>query len=358
MRKRKYLFFDGTLLQGGAERVISLLTAELAKDENVEVKIILWRGGSIAYSIAPSVEIIEIPEIIQSNNVIKRFLYLRNTMKREKGIVISFLAPFNMIAIIAHFFLPTPIIVADRNDPRRIPSSKGMRLLRNLLYRFADGIVLQTEKNKEYFKGNKRSKQIVISNPIKLGKYDALALHHEKKRKIVTVGRLITQKNHKLLIDAFSIIQTRFPEYSLWIYGEGPMRIELETYIMKKGLNEKVILAGNKDPIFEELLDAEIFVLSSEYEGMPNALIEAMCLGVPVISTKVSGATDLICNNNNGLLVDINDMEGMANAIEYLINNEEARIRFACNASTLSEKLTVSSIISQWKQFIDEIIEE
>ena len=112
-------------------------------------------------------------------------------------------------------------------------------------------------------------------------------------------------------------------------------------------------MPGYSKKVYEEICDAEIFVLSSNYEGMPNALLEAMCLGLPVISTKVSGASDIIKDGENGYLVEPNDINGMVNAIDKLVSDEKKREAFAKEASKLS-KITDSHIISlQWKKYID-----
>lgn len=297
-----YIFFIGTLLEGGAERVISILTKELADEKDTKVSIVLWYDKDTFYQISPKVNLIKIPQMSGNNNFFQNLLWFRKFLKKEKGVLISFLASFNMLAIVAHLFVKTPIIVADRSDPSRVPTNYFIRKIRDILYIFADGVVLQTKQNSRYFSHITSSKKTVIYNPILLGDRNGIALSTNKKKKIVSVGRLIPLKNHELLINAFSLIIKKYPDYELWIYGEGMLRAHLEEIIKRLDLSKRIYLPGNSKKVYEEICDAEIFVLSSNYEGMPNALLEAMCLGLPVISTKVSGASDIIKDGENGYL--------------------------------------------------------
>ena len=123
-------------------------------------------------------------------------------------------------------------------------------------------------------------------------------------------------------------------------------------------MEQNVCLPGNISDIHEHLKSAEIFVLSSDYEGMPNALIEAMCLGLPSISTKVSGATDLILDHENGILTELDSEEELEKAILELVENKELARKLAVNAAKLNEELEVSKIMQQWTEFIKELTQE
>ena len=163
------------------------------------------------------------------------------------------------------------------------------------------------------------------------------------------------QKNQKMMIAALKEVLKKHPDYQLVIYGEGPSREELESFVRELGVEEHVLLPGNVTDIHDRIKDAEMFVLSSDYEGMPNALIEAMCLGLPSVSTKVSGATDLIKDHENGILTDLNDQKQLENAMLELIENKELSERLAINAAGLNQELEVSGIMQQWTDFIKEL---
>ncbi len=351
-----YAFFDGNMGAGGAERVISLLTKKLAQDPNSEIKLIIYYDAESFYPLDSRVQLISLERETGTKNILKNLLCLRRLFKEHDGVILSFLAPFNILAMLAHCGLKTPIIVADRNDPRKIPGNPVARKLRDFLYRFADAVVVQTGYNKRYFGKAVQSKSTVIYNPVDLGDKAGLALRTEKKRQIVTVARLMPQKNHRLLIDAFAKIAQQFPEYEVVFYGDGPEKERLEAYIAEKGLADRFRLPGKITDVPDRIAEAALFVLSSDYEGMPNALIEAMCVGLPVISTKVSGSTDLIEHGTNGLLVDVGDVDGMAEAMRTLLADDKRREVFAGRAICLNETLQVEKVLDEWSALIEQHI--
>lgn len=348
---KKILFFIGTLDDGGAQRVVSILSNKLV-EEKYEVEILKYYKGNNVYPLLDDVKVSSVEEHTNSENIIKNILFIRKYFRNNYDIVISFLAPFNMLAIFANLFNKVPMIVADRNDPNRIPGNIIVRKLRDLLYRFADGVVLQTNHNKDYFNYIK-DKCIVIPNPIDLKENAGVALKTKKKNKIVTVGRLVPQKNQLMLIDAFDEFLKDHVNYQLIIYGEGPYRETLENRIKELKLENKVILFGSTNNVFDETKDAKIFVLTSDYEGMPNALIEAMCLGLPVISTKVSGADDLIIDGENGYLIDLNDKEKLIEKMNYIVENNKIAKTLGVESTKLNDELNLNSVFNKWIDFIN-----
>ena len=185
-----------------------------------------------------------------------------------------------------------------------------------------------------------------------LKEYTGLALKSEKEKIIVTAGRLMPQKNQKMLIDAYELVMKKFPEYQLVIYGEGSYRKELESYVKARGLESKIFMPGSVTDLYDKIKTAELFVLSSDYEGMPNALIEAMCLGLPVISTKVSGSTDLIKHEKNGLLTEVGNTKELAYAMEQMLSDKNFRENMALEAVQLAKMLKPDEILKQWQDVI------
>jgi len=344
---KRYIFFVGTLSSGGAERVISILSKQMV-EEDLEVEILTYYDRPVFYELSPKVKYTTVEGSTHKHNKIYNLLWIRKYFKKNARVVISFLAPFNIMAIMANMGTKIPIIVADRNDPQKVPGNLIIRKLRDFLYMFADDVVVQTEKNKLYFNKSVQNKSCVIYNPVNLGENAGDALKVCKETKIVTAGRLMPQKNQKMLIEAFSEVLQKHPEYKLILYGEGPSREELESLIKRLNIEENVFMPGSTTTLHDEIKNAEIFVLSSDYEGMPNALIEAMCLGVPVISTKVSGATDLIENRENGLLVEVGKCEELKKAMLEFIENKKFAEKCAEKAIKLNEKLEVTRITKQW----------
>lgn len=351
---KRYVFFVGTLGNGGAERVISILSSKMA-EQGMDVEVLTYYDRPVFYKVNPKVKITAVEKCTGKSSKIANLLWIRKYFKENARIVISFLAPFNIMALAAKLGTGIPMIAADRNDPTKVPANTVVRKLRDCLYMSADGIVLQTEKNKAYFNRVVQRKSVVIYNPVDMKEYAGIALHTEKEKTIVSAGRLMKQKNQKMLLDAFADVLKTYPEHKLIIYGEGPYREELEKHIQELNISENVMLPGSTTELYDKIKNAEIFVLSSDYEGMPNALIEAMCMGLPVISTKVSGATDLIRHEENGLLVELDDKAGFKEAIVEVLNNREKAGKLAKNATELNEKLEVSKIMNQWIQLIQSI---
>ena len=354
---KRHIFFIGTLCNGGAERVVSILAGHMAK-QGMNVEILTYYDRPVSYEPDSGVKLTAVETMTGSGNKLKNLFAIRKYFKQNARVVISFLAPFNIMALTANMGNGVPIIVADRNDPTKVPSGIVVRKIRDFLYRFATGVVVQTQKNKAYFSQAVQKKSEVIYNPIDLKAYAKAALKAEKEKKIVTAGRLMPQKNQQMMIRAFTCVYQKYPEYKLVIYGEGSGREELEQLIKELGMEGKVLLPGNVSDIHEQMKNAEMFVLSSDYEGMPNALIEAMCLGLPCISTKVSGATDLIEHHENGLLTAVDSGEQLEKAMLELIENKELAEKLAVNAAKLNGELEVSKIMQQWTDFIKELTQE
>lgn len=352
---KRYVFFVGALCQGGAERVISILTKYFS-EENVHTEIITYYDREVFYPIHPDVKILPIErETGTKKNVFRNILWLRKYVKKNADVFISFLAPFNILAILSTIGLGKTIIVADRNDPRFVPSNPVIRKARDFLYRFANGVVVQNTDNRKYFSRSVQNKSTVIFNPIDLGEKRGQALIADKKKRIVSVGRLTKQKNQIMLIEAFAEIHRDYPEYSLTIYGEGDYRDNLETKVKELRLDGFVDLPGSKKDVFDLISDAALFVLPSDYEGMPNVLIEAMCLGLPVISTAVSGTSDLVEDGVNGRIVEIGSKEQLVKAMRELLSDELIRNEYAQKAVLVNDRLEVSGIMKEWKQFISKV---
>lgn len=349
MNNKKIIFFIGTLGNGGAERVVSILTRQYIS-MGLPVEIVLYYDEEPFYEIHPDVKITYIERETKSRNVIKNTLWLRRFFISNADVVVSFLAQFNMIALTAAFATGIRVVVADRNDPRYMPKQAPVRIARNWLYHLADTVVVQTQHNKDYFSKRLQKKCRIIYNPVNLQEQKGVALRTEKKPRIVSAARLMKQKNQLMLLDAFAQIKEEFPEYTLTIYGEGPFREELEKHIGELGIGDSVELPGKVQNVFECIADADLFVLSSNFEGMPNALIEAMCLGLPVISTKVSGATDLILQEKNGILTDVADTEQMAAAMRKMLSDPQLRLSCAEHALELNEQLQVDRIVGHWQE--------
>lgn len=348
----RILFFVGEFNEGGAERVISILANNMI-EKSFDIEILKYHNTENFYKLNSKIKINSVEENTGTRtNTIKNILWMKKYFRENADIVISFLAPFNIIAILANLGNNIPIIVADRNDPRFTPQSKFRRILRDNLYKKAYAIVVQTKHNKEYFSKDIQNKTYIIPNPIELDKYIGLALNTKKEDLIVSVGRLEPQKNQIMLLEAFKEIHNKYDLYRLVIYGEGSYRNQLEEKINELNLNECVSLPGNEKDILNKMAKAKMYVCSSNYEGMSNSLIEAMCIGLPVISTKVSGTEELI-NKDNGILIDINDKNSLVQNITKLVNNDKLRNDIGEKATSISKILNKEKVLNYWIETIN-----
>ena len=153
------------------------------------------------------------------------------------------------------------------------------------------------------------------------------------------------------MIDSFNEVLKKHPEYSLYIYGDGILKDQLETQIINLGLEKKVFLPGNKPDVHKEIADAKVFVLSSDYEGLSNALLEAMMMGFPCVSTECAG--EYIINGENGILVPLRDKDSMVNAINYIIENQDAALDMGEKAKESVSKCSIEFIMRKWNKIIE-----
>lgn len=352
--KAKIFFVCSSLNSGGAERVLSILSRPLA-DRYSNVEYIMWKDQPVFYNIDNRIKLVNIEKECGSRNLRKRMLWFRKYVnKSNPNLILSFSAPFNMLTIASLLFTNHRIIACERVDPRSFRWGRHFEIARNLLYRKAFGILAQTQMSKEYFKGNLFRKTQVIYNPITMSLNDVgSALNTKKSNTIVTAGRLVSQKRHDLLIKSFSKFKTTHPDYQLIIYGEGTEKEKLISLTKKLGLFKDVSFPGNAKDLWEKIKSAKMFVMSSDFEGMSNSMIESMCLGIPTISTRVSGATDLIQNNHNGILIDTGDDEALYQSLCKVADNEGFASKLGQNGTKLYNKLSVDVISKEWLDYID-----
>lgn len=280
---------------------------------------------------------------------------IHSFINQEKPhIVISFLWQVNVYTILGKMFTRTKLIISERNDPYQDPSSKILRKIRDCLYNFSDGYVFQTEDARKYFCNKISEKGRVIANPIK----ENLPYWNENSSKIIiTACRITRQKNLFMLIDAVENIIKDYPDYRLKIFGFGDLEKEVSNYISSKGLEKYISLPGFSENIHSEMVNSEIFIISSDYEGISNSMLEALAIGIPVISTDspIGGARMFINSGKNGLLVEVGDVEQLTNAIIFIINNKEKANEMSKESRKIRTLLSPKKVASQWIEYIDEV---
>lgn len=353
----RILFTIGTMGGGGAERNVSLLANALI-EKGYEVGIMGIWGDELAYQLSPLITYIPI-EPNASNKLIrfaKQLFRIRPYIKKyNPDVILSFLADVNACVLLCTRFMKCKVVVSERNDPNIDPTIKAFRILRKIMYHYADAFVFQTMDAKEYFNKTIRNKvSYIIPNPVRKD----LPVHIDKETGIIaTACRLTKQKNIPLLIDAYKMVLKQHPEYVLYIYGEGELKDELSLYVSQQNLNENVFLKGFVQDVCERINEADIFALSSDYEGMSNSMLEALGMGMPCVITDcpIGGARMLIKNMENGVLVPTGDKEALANALLLLINDEEKREELGRAALQIRRDNSIEQIVEKWTDLICQI---
>lgn len=356
--KKTITFIIGIMGNGGAERVISILSKELVGSGN-NVNIVTIYGSRTDYEIDARVNVYNIESKNKCKIIrgIERLYKLRNIFKKsESNILISFLADVNIYSLLAALFLDIKVIVSERNDPNSDPKNKYLRKLRDKIYLLSNGFVFQTIDARNYFNVSIKNRGTVIPNPIKLDLPNRFL--GIRRKKIVSVCRLNEQKNIKMAINSFEKFSEIFPEYKYIIYGDGPLREELMNYIEKLGLSKKIYLPGFEKGIHEKIYDCKMLIISSNYEGISNAMLEALAIGLPVISTEcpIGGAKMAIQNNENGILVPTGSTQELTNAMIKIVSDDDFSEKLSVNAVKIKAKFSPNIICEKWVKYINEIL--
>lgn len=353
-------FFIGGLSGGGSERVTcNLANYMVGQGHNVEILTMADDEPSypLSRAIKRTVLLRESERRFFAYNSFLRAVRLYRYLRKTKLDVFVVMLPVTTILLLwMRRFTKAKIIAAERATPT-VYSSKEQKQLKKVAHK-ADGWVFQTKEQQDWYSGaHIRMSKIIPNaiNPMFVGPTYA----GERKKCIITVGRLTVQKNHELLIQAFADIAKVYPEYSLVIYGEGYKLEELQKLASTLGVADRVLFPGYTKQVVETIIDASLFVLSSDFEGMPNALMEAMALGLPCISTDCDGggARFLIEDGKNGLLVPKGDVESLANAMKQMLSDREFAEKCGQEAHKICERLAPEKVYSEWEGFITEIVD-
>ncbi len=320
---------------------------------SVEVHLILLTKDTIFFRLPEHVVIHE-PSFYISNKLVytlKTCIYLRRLLKKVKPYsLLSFGEMYNNFVLLSTLFLPVKVYVSDRSKPDK---DWGVlhNSLRRLLYPKAHGIISQTDYSRTFLQKETRHSRIrVIPNPVSIGK-DILL--DERGKVILNVGRLIKSKRIDILLDIFL---ASFQEgWKLWIVGDGPEKEYLQEIAARKGIGDNVVFWGNQKDIHQFYQKASIFAFTSESEGFPNALLEAISFGLPCLSFNcVAGPSDLIDHKKNGYLVNLYDVDAYIQYIKLLLNDESLRVDFGKHSLTKAKKFDIEIVGELFYKTLDE----
>ena len=352
---KKIIFIVHSMGGGGSERVISILSNYLIEN-GYDVTLLLTHSNNCVYNLNPKIKTV-LRENVSSKDGLNQIKFIRTQYKKDKNaIFVSFLRRQNLYSLIAAIGLNVKLIFSERNNPDEKFSIKNkytyeMRLIKELSrIPQVKQVVFQTEGARACYPAKTQKKSQIIANPLK----EDLPVPYEGKRekRIVAVGRLTYQKNYPLLLKTFKRFSEKHNDYTLEIYGDGSQKMKLQAYIIQLGIQDKARLCGFSTDIHNDIFKAGMYIMSSRYEGLSNALLEAMALGLPVISTDhpPGGAKAFIKSYENGILTENGNEEELFNAMCYIAEKEEKALQMGKNASEIREVLSTEKICRQWEE--------
>jgi len=352
-----------SLAAGGAERVLTTLANHWAMRGDRVTVFTTHDGGS-----APHYELHSDVRLVSLNSALPaplKNMAVVSALRREfrgapPDLIVSFLNYTNVLALAANFGRRCPIVVSERLDPRVIGIGPIWSLLRRLTYRSASRLVAQTSTAAGLFDYLAPGRTVVIPNPVAPPATGICPLPEwpiPERPTVIAVGRLMPQKGFDIALRAFSLLPATCSEWQFIILGEGPQRTALERLREELGLNDRVHLPGRVADPTPWLQRAGIFLMSSRSEGFPNALAEAMAVGLPVLSTDCpSGPSDLITHGVDGLLVATEDPQAMAVALGELMMSSELRDQLASAAPRILDRFSQTSVLNVWDAMLAELV--
>ncbi len=290
----------------------------------------------------------------------RRLLTIRRAVRASNpDVVISFLDMVNVRVLLALAGTGVPVVAMEQTDPGQKCLGRVWETLRRWTYRRAARVVVLGQASWDYFPPDIRANTVIIPNPIAVDPPDEEEQKAPDRKTLVAVGRLVPEKGFDLLLEAFARVAPAHPQWQLVIWGEGPLRQELEAQRNRLGLRAQVSLPGRTRALFHELRRADLFVMSSRREGFPLALGEAMACGLPAVSFDChSGPRDIIRHETDGLLVPPGDIEGLAAALSALMGDDAERERMARRAPEVLDRFSAGSILAQWEALLASIVQE
>lgn len=351
---------------GGAERVMCILANRWA-DGGHEVTLLSLSADAPFYHLDDRVRHVRLGVDSVSRTLYeglwanaRKLRVLRKAITDAMpDVIVSFLDTTNVLTILSTAGLPMPIVVSERVDPvYNTELSRSWRLLRWITYPFAERVIVQTKAVLERRSPMRKQNVGVIPNPVERpgARHDALNAAMRDRKWIIGMGRLTAQKGFDMLLDAFAEVAPRHPDWGLRIIGDGPCRVSLEKQTHHLGLEGRILLPGRTRDPYPILAESSLFVLSSRFEGFPNALCEAMACGLPAISFDCpSGPSEIMRNGVDGVLVPREDVSGLAGAMDELMGDPQTRHRFSLRAPEVIERFGIERVLDLWEELFSEV---
>jgi glycosyltransferase involved in cell wall biosynthesis len=361
----KIAFHLNCLEQGGAERVVTNLANQFVEN-GYEVLIATEWYGENEFQTDTRVRRVHVglrPGDEKKSRPMQFYLrvkHLRDFLKKEKpDILVPFARKALYRGLMAAYFMKMPVLISIRTDPAGHYEALSDKLQIPILFPRANGCVFQTEGAREFFAPRLQKNSRIILNPIN-PKYIGVPMPEKRTKTVVQSGRLVDFKNQPMLIRAFVEVHKKHPDYDLKIYGgdsfDGTKEI-LEQIIEENNAGDYVHLMGASDTLEKDLVDAALFAFTSDWEGLPNALMEAMALGLPIVATDCpcGGPRTIMTNEVDGLLIPIKDQKALEDGINRLIEDRDLAERLGCAARRIAQKANGQAVFEQWRDYMEEL---
>lgn len=356
---KKYVFIVPSLASGGAERAVANFASGLVSQEE-QVTIVIYFRMKDEYPVDERVRVINLSGgdmyTYERIGYLKKVGTLRKIIKGEQpDYILPFLGQVCFHTALACFDMHGKVINTIRINPAMGPSNKWIRKLRDYIIVHSWKTIVQNEDQKHYFPKSCQERIYVLRNAVNSSLFSIERKTENQRYRIVALGRLEDQKNYPLLINAIQEVVQNRQDIVVEIYGDGARRESLNEQIETCGLENYVHLMGRTSNVNSVYEKADLYILSSDYEGMPNTLIEAMAAGVPAISTNCpTGPADIIKNHENGLLVPVNDVKSLANAIVYMMEHKEhSESMGRAGRETIKEKCSIERIVDELRSICE-----
>lgn len=349
---REIIFVTPNLANGGAERVTAVLASEFA-ERGCRVILAYMKDSRKIYKTSGKLE--EVYLFPEHKTKLLRFagklLGLRRLLKAHPGAAVAAMLPYETLyTFLACLSLRRRAVYSLRNDPGHMKTKLDW-LIKTVIYPGAKAVVFQTEEARSCFRAAVWKKGIVIPNP--LGPLPEPS-GNARKKEIAAVGRLTPQKNYPLLLAAFAKIHAKYPKWRLKIFGEGELKEPLKRLCARLSLESSVEFCGVVPDVAERIRDSGMFVMTSDYEGISNAMLEALALGLPCICTDCppGGARAFIRDGENGILIPVGDEGALEAAMTRLIEEPGLAKRFSREAVKVRQKLEAKAIAERWERVL------
>lgn len=363
---KRIAFHLNCLARGGAERVVSNLANQFSA-QGYEVYIATEWQEDNEYPVDSKVHRVHVglrDEDEKKNRVTKFFLrikYLKQFVREYKpDVLIAFAQRANYRALMAAGNSDIPVVISVRTDPVGHYDAISDKIQIKWLFPKAAGCVFQTNDQKEFFKPYLQENSRIILNPIN-PKYIGVAKPEVKEKAVVHHARLVDFKNQPMLLRAFLKVHEKHPDYVLKIYGDdshdGTKEI-LDQIITDNHAEDYIFLMGGSDSLEKEIPKGSVYAFTSDWEGLPNSLLEAMALGMPIVATDCpcGGPRTVMTNEVDGLLIPIKDENALVEGINRLIEDRELAERLGDNASHIVERAGSEAVFKQWRDFLEQVI--